>query len=256
MHAGHAVARVTGPTCKPPPFLKPGREPSHAERTAPSESAATEHPTCRRFPAIAGVPFRLSARIMQPASFHPMQLDSSIAVAHSTQPRRRFIRFLRQRTEFAREFDARRTAATSARNHGGCGHATSMHPRIHLACASSFRCQTTALFRGSSFSRIGCLPTRRSRAGAGQPCPGAAPTRLQTWKMLVGPFVVVHAPVTTRKCTNGIATALPLCRHASACSYLGPAPRLRLFKHPRDESRAPGITPAAKVLPRLEPVSV
>jgi len=74
--------------------------------------------------------------------------------------------------------------------------------------------------------------------------------------MLVSPFVVVHASGTTRKCTNGIATALPLCRSASADSYSGPAPRLRLFKHPRDKSRAPGITPAARALPRLEPVFI
>lgn len=57
---------------------------------------------------------------------------------------------------------------------------------------------------------------------------------MNTWEMLVSPFVVVHASGTTRKCTNGIATALPRCRHASACSYSGPAPRLRLLKHPRD----------------------
>lgn len=74
-------------------------------------------------------------------------------------------------------------------------------------------------------------------------------------KLLVGPFVVDRMPGTTRWHSNGIATALPLCRHASACSYLGPAPRLRRLKHPRDNSRAPGITPAARVLPRLEPVS-
>ena len=123
-----------------------------------------------------------------------MRLDSSIAVAQCTQPPHRFMLSLHQHPEFLCEFDMLCTTKKPVRHHSGCGHATSIHLRVHPACASSFRCQTTALSRGSSFDRIGCLPTNRSRAGARLSCPGAAPTRLQTWEMLVSPFVVVLHP--------------------------------------------------------------
>ncbi len=80
-----------------------------------------------------------------------------------------------QHAEFVCEFDVSRTAPRSVQIHSGCGHATSTHMRVHPACASSIRCQTTALSRGSSFDRIGCLPTRRN--GPGQVNPAPAPHR-------------------------------------------------------------------------------
>lgn len=104
-----------------------------------------------------------------------MRLDSSIAVAPRAHLPPRFLLSLHQPAEFVREFDASDTTRSSMRITCGCGHATSMHRRIHLACASSFRCQTTALSRGSSFDRIGCLPTRRH--GPGQDFPAPAPHR-------------------------------------------------------------------------------
>lgn len=104
-----------------------------------------------------------------------MRLDSSIAVAQCTKPPHRLRLLLHQAAEFVREIDVPCTTKKSVRIRSGCGHATSMHPRVHPACASSLRCQTTALSRGSSFDRIGCLPTRRN--GPGQDFPAPAPHR-------------------------------------------------------------------------------
>lgn len=103
------------------------------------------------------------------------QLDSSIAVAQRTKPPHRFMLSLHQHAEFVCEFDVPCTTRKSVQIHSGCGHATSIHTRVHPACASSFRCQTTALSRGSSFDRIGCLPTRRN--GPRQDFPAPAPHR-------------------------------------------------------------------------------
>jgi hypothetical protein len=52
----------------------------------------------------------------------------------------------------------------------------------------------------------------------------------------VSPFVVVHAPGTTRQCSNGPVTALQRFRFAPANSYLGHSPRERLLNHHADKA--------------------
>ncbi len=99
--------------------------------------------------------------------------------------------------------------------YSSCGYATSMHAEIHLACASSFRCQRTAVSRRSSSGRLVVFrPT--TRAETGEPCPGHVSARHEKWEMLVSPFVVVSypaPPVSTRT-----ASRLP-CRHAAALPH-------------------------------------
>ena len=193
-------------------------------------------PARRRMPSLrrpsqpivaVGLADSSSVRILRPASIRPMRLDSSIAVALCTKLPHHILLSLHQQAEFLREFDVSRTATRSVQIRSGCGHATSTHMREHPACASSFRCQTTALSRGSSFDRIGCLPTRRKRAGAGQPCPGAVPTRLQTWEMLVGPFVVDICP----------APPVAFERHRDCLAALPPRFRVLLLR-PRSQTPA------------------
>jgi hypothetical protein len=120
-----------------------------------------------------GVAASSSTRIKHSAFVRAPQLDSSIAVAQRTKPPHRFTLSPHQHAEFVSEFGVPSTATKSVRLHSGCGHATSIHPRVHLACASSFRCQTTAVFRRSSFDRIGCLPTRRNGPGQDSPAPAS-----------------------------------------------------------------------------------
>ena len=99
--------------------------------------------------------------------------------------------------------------------HSGCGYATLMHPEIHLGCASSFRCQRTAVSRRSSSDRL-VVFRPSTRAETGESCPGPMSARHEKWEMLVSPFVVVAypaPPVSTRT-----ASRLP-CRHAAALPH-------------------------------------
>jgi hypothetical protein len=111
--------------------------------------------------------------------------------------------------------------------HSGCGHATSMRLRVHLACASSFRCQTTAVFRRSSFDRACCLPTKRH--GPGQILPAPVPHRhvCKHGKLLVGPFVVDKCP----------APPVALERHRDCLAALPPRFRVLLLR-PRSQTPA------------------
>ena len=165
-----------------------------------------------REPLLAvGVAASSSVRIKRSTPVRTMRLDSSIAVAQyiavaATQPR----------------CTTRYTPAVH-RHSAAKRRPSSDGPR--LTALAVFRPAETG--RGRS-----TLPRRRTDTSVNM---GYARQ----------PFRRRYAFGTTRKCTNGIATALPLCRHASACSYSGPAPRLRRLKHPLDQ-RAPGITPAAR----------
>lgn len=137
-----------------------------------------------------------SVRIMRSTSTRTMRLDSSIAVAPGTKPPHRFVFSLHQPVEFVCEFDVPYTTKKSVRIHSGCGHATSIHHQVHPGCASSFRCQTTALSRGSSFDRIGCLPTRRN--GPGQDSLAPVPHR----------HVCKHG-----KCSSALSSSLCIRHH-------------------------------------------
>ena len=182
----------------------------------------------RREPMLAvGVAARSSTRITRSASLRTMRLDSSIAVAQRTKPPHRFLSTLPPHAEFLCEFDVPCTTQKPVRTHSGCGHATLMHLRVHVACASSFRCQTTALSRGSSFDRIGCLPTRRN--GPGQVSPAPAPHR----------HVCKHG-----KCSSALSSSLctrhhPLMheRHRDCLAALPPRFRVLLLR-PRSQTPA------------------
>jgi len=102
-----------------------------------------------------------------------------------------------------------------------------MHLRVHPACASSFRCQTTAVFRRSSFDRIGCLPTRRN--GPGQVNPAPAPHR----------HVCKHG-----KCSSALSSSLctrhhPLMHERPRDCLAAWPPRFRvLLLRPRSQTPA------------------
>jgi hypothetical protein len=182
-----------------------------------------------------GVAASSSTRIPRSASVRTMRLDSSIAVAQRIKPPHRFLPSLHQPAEFICKFDMRCTTKQSVRSHSGCGHATSIHLRVHPACASSFRCQTTALSRGSSFDRIGCLPTRRN--GPGQDFPAPAPHR----------HVCKHG-----KCSSALSSSLctrhhPLMhvRHRDCLAALPPRFRVLLL---RPRSQTPAFEAPARLI--------
>lgn len=102
--------------------------------------------------------------------------------------------------------------------------------------------------RETSFDRS--IPLPRSRPADGVSRPRRRPNTSKWTQSSVTAFVVAFVPGTTRRHTNGCTTALQCIRQAPACSYLRPAPRLWHLNHPLI-ARAPSITPAATVLPRL-----
>jgi hypothetical protein len=130
-----------------------------------------------------------------------------------------------------------------------------MRRRVHHAGASSFRCQRTAVSRRSSFGRASCLPTNRHVPGQIRPAPAPYRHVCKHGKMLVSPFVVdlcPAPPVALERPRDCLAAWPPAFRRL----LLRPRSQTPAFQTPARLSRAPGITPAARVLPRLEPVFI
>jgi hypothetical protein len=200
-HAGHAVARVTGPTCKTTSFHENPAAHRHALSAMPLLNPS---PHRRKPNAVASPPARTDRRCR-----HRRQLiDSHPALGIRLHHVARFIH-------------------CSCPIHSGCGPATSMHHQVQPGCASSLRCQTTAVFRRSSFDRFGCLPTHRN--GPGQVIPAPAPHRhvCKHGKLLVGPFVVDLCP----------APPVALERHRDCLAALPPRFRVLLLR-PRSQTPA------------------
>lgn len=163
---------------------EPGRVPPRPEQTAPSESVTASLRTKRH---------RISPPRTNPRRLHRRAIGPHHAIGIRPPHAARFI-------------------YCSCPIHSGCGHATSIHPRVHPACASSFRCQTTAVFRRSSFDRLAVF--RLADAGRGRT---SLPRRRTDTSANMGnarqPFRRRYAPGTTRNART--ASRLP-CRFAAA----------------------------------------